>query len=122
MTPVLCFVPPVPVREENYEGRKEERKSCHLNGFDENIELFLRTVICANQLSVYGAAADLCNELSEGFRASCGKNTLDDCMFLCLAMIETGNECQLSAKLLLLSNDAVVVGCTEVLFQPSCSL
>ncbi len=27
-------------------------------------------------------------------------------------MIETGNECQLSAQLLLLSNDATVIGCT----------
>ena len=48
-----------------------------------------------------------------------GKNTLDDCMFLCLAMIEIGNECQFSAQLLLLSDDAFVVGCTEVLLQPS---
>ena len=38
------------------------------------------------------------------------------------ATIETGNECQLSAYLLLLSHVAVVVGCTEVLFQPSFSL
>ena len=34
-------------------------------GSDENVELLLRTVISANQLSVYGAVADLCNELSE---------------------------------------------------------
>ena len=47
---------------------------------------------------------------------------LDECMFLCLAMIETGNECQLSAQPLLLSNDAIVVGCTEVFFLPSFSL
>ena len=33
-------------------------------------------------------------------------------------MIETRNECQLSANLLLLSHVATVVGCTEVLFQP----
>ena len=39
-----------------------------------------------------------------------------------IAMIETGNESQLSAQLLLLSNDAAVVGCTEVLFRPSFSL
>ena len=32
--------------------------------------LLLRTVISANQLSVYGAMADLCNELSEDLRAS----------------------------------------------------
>ena len=39
-----------------------------------------------------------------------------------IAMIETGNESQPSAQLLLLSNGAIVVGCTEVLFQPSFSL
>ena len=38
-----------------------------------------------------------------------------------IAMIKTGNESQPSAQLLLLSNDASVVGCTEVLFQPSFS-
>ena len=36
-----------------------------------------------------------------------------------IAMIETGNESQPSAQLLLLSNVATVVGVTEVLFQPS---
>ena len=48
-------------------GRKN---STHFNGSDEYIELHLRTVISANQLSVYGAIADLCNELSEDIRAS----------------------------------------------------
>ena len=37
------------------------KKSKHFNGSDENIELLLRTVISANQLSVYGAIADSCN-------------------------------------------------------------
>ena len=46
-------------------GRK---KSIHFNGSDENIELLLRTVISANQ-SVYGAVADLCNDLSKDLRA-----------------------------------------------------
>ena len=46
------------------------KKSFHFNGSDENIELLLRTVISANQLSVYGAVANLCTEISEGFRAS----------------------------------------------------
>ena len=40
------------------------KKSIHFNGGEENIELILRTVISANQLSVYGAVADLCRELS----------------------------------------------------------
>ena len=46
------------------------KKSIHFNGSDENIELLLRRVMSANQFSVYGAAADPCNELPEGFRAS----------------------------------------------------
>ena len=37
----------------------------HFNGGEENIELLLRTIIPANQLSVYGVIADLCKELSE---------------------------------------------------------
>ena len=47
-----------------------DRKSVHFNGSDENIEFLLRTVISADQLSVYRAVADLCNELSEDFWAS----------------------------------------------------
>ena len=41
------------------------KKSTHFNGSDENVELLLRTVISANQLSVYGVIPDLCRELSE---------------------------------------------------------
>ena len=41
------------------------KKSIHFNGSEENIELLFRTVLSANQLSVYGAIADLCKELSE---------------------------------------------------------
>ena len=46
------------------------KKAVHFNGGDENIELLLRTVISANQLSIYGAVADLCHELFEAFGAS----------------------------------------------------
>ena len=49
------------------EGRK---KSMHLNGSNENIELLLRTALSANQLKVHGSVADPCNDLSEGVRAS----------------------------------------------------
>ena len=45
------------------------KKSIHFNGSGENVVLLLRTAISANQLSVYGAVANLCNELSEDFRA-----------------------------------------------------
>ena len=37
----------------------------HFNGSEETVELILRTVISVNQLSIYGAAADLCKELSK---------------------------------------------------------
>ena len=45
------------------------KKYTYFKSSDENIELVLRTVISANQLSVYGAVADLCNELSEDLGA-----------------------------------------------------
>ena len=45
-------------------------KSFHANGSDENIELLLRTAISANQLSVYRAIADLCNELTSDVEGS----------------------------------------------------
>ena len=35
-----------------------------------NIELILRTVFSVNQLSIYGAAPDLCKKLSKDSRAS----------------------------------------------------
>ena len=71
------FVPPVPLRVENYEAKCMARSLYTFNGSDENIELLLRTVISANQLNVYGAIPDLCNELSEDFRASGKPETPD---------------------------------------------
>ena len=45
------------------------KKSIHFNGSHENIELLLRTVISANQLSIHGAIADLCAEVPKRIRA-----------------------------------------------------
>ena len=45
------------------------KKSIHFNGSHETIELLLRTVISSNQLSIYGAIADLCNEVSKDLGA-----------------------------------------------------
>ena len=39
------------------------KKTIHYNGSEEYVELVLRTIISANQLSIYGAVADLCNGL-----------------------------------------------------------
>ena len=50
-------------------SKREGKKTIHFNGSHDNIELLLRTVISANQLSVYGAVADMCNELSEVLKA-----------------------------------------------------
>ena len=54
----------------------------------------------------------------------CGKNMLDVCCVPTsydenIAMVKTGNECQLSAYMLLLGKFAIVVCCAEVLLQPS---
>ena len=38
--------------------------SIHCNGREETVELILRTVVSGNQLSIYGAVADLCGELA----------------------------------------------------------
>ena len=46
------------------------KKSIHFNGSEENVELILRTVISANQLSIYGEVGDLCRDLSKDSRAS----------------------------------------------------
>ena len=46
------------------------KKSIHFNGSHENIELLLRTVISASQLSIYGAIADLCDEVPKDIRAA----------------------------------------------------
>ena len=45
------------------------KKSIHFNGSNENIEFFLRTVISANQVNIFGAMADLCAEVPKGIRA-----------------------------------------------------
>ena len=39
-------------------------QSIHFNGSDDTIELNVRPIISVNQLSVYGAVADLCGKLA----------------------------------------------------------
>ena len=45
------------------------KTSIHFNGSTQNIELLLQMVISVNQLSLYGAVADMCYELPVGQRA-----------------------------------------------------
>ena len=46
------------------------KKSIHFNGSDYTSELILRTIVSGNQLSVYGAVADLCRELARNSRGT----------------------------------------------------
>ena len=46
------------------------KQSIHFNGSDDSIELILRTIVCVNQPSVYGAVADLCGELARDSRCT----------------------------------------------------
>ena len=46
------------------------KRTIHYNGSEENVELILRTIISVNQLSIYGAVADLCNELDPDYAES----------------------------------------------------
>ena len=46
------------------------KKTIHYNGSEETVELILRTVMSVSQLSIYGAVADLCNELDPDYAES----------------------------------------------------
>ena len=43
-------------------SKEDGKKSVHINGSEETIKLSLRTIISVNQLSIYGAVADLFKE------------------------------------------------------------
>ena len=47
-----------------------KKKTIHYNGSEETVELILRTIISVNQLNIYGAVADLCNELDPDYAQS----------------------------------------------------
>ena len=59
----------MPLREENYEAKEEARSQYTSMVVYENIELLLRTVISANQFSIYGTIADLCDEVPKDIGA-----------------------------------------------------
>ena len=60
---IVYFKSPVFWEEEKAGGTI----AIHYNGSEETVELILRTTISVNQLSIYGAVADLCNELDPKF-------------------------------------------------------
>ena len=60
----------MPFERRELRSKEGGKKSIHFNGSRENIELLLRTVISANQLSIHGAVADLCNEVPKDLKGS----------------------------------------------------
>ena len=74
------------------------KKSIHFNGSDENIELLLRTVNSATQLSVYRAMADLCNELSEDLRVSGNLAAPDHLETMEIPTVPSAEETQTNAQ------------------------
>ena len=61
-------MPPVPLRQENYEAMEEARSQYTSMVVIHRVAS--PSVISANQLSIYGAVADLCNEVPRGLRAT----------------------------------------------------
>ena len=55
--------------EKRITKQSREKKNQYFNGSTENIELLLRTVISAIQLSIYGAITELCDEVPKDLRA-----------------------------------------------------
>ena len=54
----------------NYEAKEEARRLAIFSGSEQNVELIIRTVISANQLTIYGAVADMCRDVSKDIMAS----------------------------------------------------
>ena len=63
----LIFQATSPLGRGELKSKGGAKKTVHYNGSEETVEMILRTVISVNQLSIYGAVADLCNELDPGF-------------------------------------------------------
>ena len=51
-------------------SKEGNTKTIYFNGCEQNVELILRTIISANQLSVHGALTDVCRVLSKDTMAS----------------------------------------------------
>ena len=45
-------------------SKGKEKLSIHVGGDDKNVEVVLLTIVFVNQLSMYGAVADMCDELT----------------------------------------------------------
>ena len=52
------------IQRKDLKSKAEGKLSVHFRGDEEAAEVVLRTIISVDQLSVYGAAADMCDELA----------------------------------------------------------
>ena len=67
-----------PLERGELESKGGGKKSIHFNGIDSNTELLFRIIQSVNQLSIYGAVADPCEELSkDSGRKSVAHENLD---------------------------------------------
>ena len=57
-------------------NKGSEKKALHFNGSTQNIELLLQMVISVNQLSIFGAVANMIEEIPVGQRAVGKPNNL----------------------------------------------
>ena len=62
------FMPPASRKEETRRSKGKGRKSFHFNASEETMELVARTILSLNELSIYGAVADLCKKIIKRFR------------------------------------------------------
>ena len=74
------------------------KKSIHFNGSHENIELLLRTVTSANQLSIYGAVADSRNEVPKDLRAMGKLAAPDHLDTMAIPTVPSTSEAQTNAQ------------------------
>ena len=52
------------------QSKEGSKKTVHFNDSEQNVELILRTVMSANQLSIFGTVANVCREVSKNTMAS----------------------------------------------------
>ena len=76
-------VDPVLWKEVNLKSKRRGKLSIHFCGADDAAEVVLRTIVSVNQLSVYGAATGMCDELAwrifpEKYRETCRSEQFGD--------------------------------------------
>ena len=61
---ILYFVDPVLWKEETWRSKGKDKTTIPFQRHRQTVEVILRTIISVNHLNVYGAVADMCDELA----------------------------------------------------------